>query len=112
MKLILKKIFVLIFFCCCCCGRMGFVFRVIVVIFEGGERGVFGRIGCGWLVGVFWGDVFVCIWVLMVVLVIDWMWVIGIKLLGIWGREGIFLEVMNIEYCFFILVGGKCYVEF
>lgn len=53
MKLILKKIFVLIFFCCCCCGRMGRVLRVIVVIFEGGERGVFGRIGCGWLVGVF-----------------------------------------------------------
>lgn len=62
---------------------MGFVFSVIVVIFEGGEIGVFGRIGVGCLVGVFWGDVFVCICVLIVVLVVDFIWVIGIKLFGI-----------------------------
>lgn len=62
---------------------MGFVFSVIVVIFEGGESGVFGRMGVGCLVGVFCGEVFVWICVLMVVLVVDCMWVIGIKLFGI-----------------------------
>lgn len=102
-----KKIPALIFLCCCCCGRMGLVFRVTVAIPEGGERGVFGRIGCGWPAGVPWGDVFACIWALMVAPVTDWMWVIGTKLPGIWGREGILLEVVNIEYCFSTLVRGK-----
>ena len=97
----------MIFLCCCCCGRMGLVFRVTVAIPEGGERGVFGRIGCGWPAGVPWGDVFACIWALMVAPVTDWMWVIGTKLPGIWGREGILLEVVNIEYCFSTLVRGK-----
>lgn len=49
----------LIFLCCCWFGSMGLVFSVTVVIPEGGESGVFGRMGVGCPVGVPCGDAFV-----------------------------------------------------
>lgn len=52
---------------------MGLVFSVTVVIPEGGESGVFGRIGVGCPVGVPCGDVFVWICALIVAPVADCM---------------------------------------
>lgn len=61
------------FLCCCWLGSMGLVFSVTVVIPEGGESGVFGRIGVGCPVGVPCGDVFVWICALIVAPVADCM---------------------------------------
>lgn len=61
------------FLCCCWFGSMGLVFSVTVVIPEGGESGVFGRIGVGCPVGVPCGDVFVWICALIVAPVADCM---------------------------------------
>jgi len=72
-----------IFLCCCCCGSIGLVFSVTVVIPEGGDSGVFGRMGVGCPAGVPCGGVFVWICALMAAPAADCMWVIGTKLPGI-----------------------------
>ena len=84
-----------IFLCCCCWGSMGLVFRVTVVIPEGGESGVFGKMGVGCPVGVPWGDVFVWICALMAAPPADCMWVIGTKLPGIWEYN-----VSDLQTCY------------
>ena len=62
---------------------MGLVLSVTVVIPEGGESGVFGRMGVGCPAGVPCGEVFVWICALMAAPAADCMWVIGTKLPGI-----------------------------
>ena len=76
---------------------MGLVFSVTVVIPEGGESGVFGRMGVGCPAGVPCGEVFVWICALMAAPAADCMWVIGTKLPGICCER-------EIQICFVIII--------
>ena len=55
----------------------------VVIAPEGGDRGVFGRIGIGWHVGVGCGDTLGWIWVPIAATPTDGIWLMGTKFVGI-----------------------------